>query len=230
MPKNTITILIIEDNFPLRELIRSSLVEARYFTAEAGTGKEGLAKIASERPQLILLDLGLPDNEGTELVRKVRRRSTSPILVVSARDSESEKVAALDAGADDYITKPFGMSELLARVRVALRHGLDIPASKSAIEHEGLRMDFVTHQVWKNGREVHLSPIEFKLLGVLMQNAGKMLPHQKLLNEVWGPSDTDQTHYLRVYMRQLRGKLEADPSRPRILLTEPGVGYRLYSR
>ncbi len=230
MPKNTITILIIEDNLPLRELIRSSLVEARYFTAEAGTGKEGLAKIASERPQLILLDLGLPDNEGTELVRKVRRRSTSPILVVSARDSESAKVAALDAGADDYITKPFGMSELLARVRVALRHGLDIPASKSAIEHEGLRMDFVTHQVWKNGREVHLSPIEFKLLGVLMQNAGKMLPHQKLLNEVWGPSDTDQTHYLRVYMRQLRGKLEADPSRPRILLTEPGVGYRLYSR
>jgi two-component system KDP operon response regulator KdpE len=196
---------------------------------EAATGQEGLALAASCRPDVVLLDLGLPDLEGLEVIRRLREWSSVPIIVLSARGRDADKIAGLDAGADDYLTKPFSVGELMARIRVALRHAA--PAGQSAEEpvfQTGqLRADFSKRQVWVRNAEVHLTPIEYSLLAVLVRHAGKVLTHRQLLKEVWGARSEQQSHYLRIYMHQLRRKLEKDPARPEYLLTEPGVGYRL---
>ena len=223
------TILIIEDEQSLRRFLGVTLGSQEYRIIEAATGEAGLRHAASDRPDLIILDLGLPDLDGIEVTRRLREWSAIPIIVVSARGKEQDKVVALDAGADDYLTKPFGVAELLARVRVVLRH---LASAKSdtgepVFEVGTLRVDLARREVSANGTPVHLTRNEFKLLSVLVKNAGKVLTHRHLLQEVWGPTADGETHYLRVYMNQLRQKLETDATRPRYLLTEPGVGYRL---
>jgi two-component system KDP operon response regulator KdpE len=223
------TILLIEDEPQMRRFLRAALSTQPYALVEAATAREGLAQAAGRAPEVILLDLGLPDGDGIDLTRRIREWSAVPIIVISARGREPDKVAALDAGADDYLTKPFGVGELLARLRVALRHGH--PGTGGAGEPVftvgGLRLDFEHRRVFIDDREIHLTPTEYKLLATLVRHAGKVLTHRQLLKEVWGPNAVEQTHYLRVYMTQLRHKLEADAARPRYLLTEPGVGYRL---
>ncbi len=212
----------------MRRMLRAALDPGHWQLAEAATSREGLAQAASRNPDLILLDLGLPDGDGLDVTRRIREWSAVPIIVLSARGREADKVAALDAGADDYLTKPFGVDELLARMRVALRHSSRIEgAAEPVFEMDGLRVDLAERRVTVRGSAVHLTPLEYKLLLSLVRHAGKVLTHRALLREVWGPNAQNQTHYLRVYMTQLRHKLEADPARPRILLTEPGVGYRL---
>jgi two-component system KDP operon response regulator KdpE len=180
-------------------------------------------------PDLVILDLGLPDIDGIDVIKQLRQWSAMPIIIVSARGKEQDKVAALDAGADDYLTKPFGVPELLARVRVTLRHlaAADRETGDSAFESGSLRVDLARRQVTVDGKDVHLTPNEYKLLTVLIKNAGKVMTHRQLLREVWGPGAGDETHYLRVYMNQLRQKIEAEAARPKHLITEPGVGYRL---
>jgi two-component system, OmpR family, KDP operon response regulator KdpE len=222
-------ILVIEDEPPLRKFLRVSLESQNYQVIEATRGEEGLRHAAVGQPELVILDLGLPDMDGLEVARRLREWSTIPIIVVSARGKEQEKVVALDAGADDYLTKPFGVGELLARVRVALRHAARThqDAGDPVFEIAGLRVDLAQRQTSVCGEAVHLTPNEFRLLAVLVKNAGKVLTHRQLLREVWGPGSAEETHYLRVYMNQLRQKLEADSARPKYLLTEPGVGYRL---
>jgi two-component system, OmpR family, KDP operon response regulator KdpE len=222
------TVLLIEDEVQMRRFLRSALESHNVRLVEAGTAREGMAHAAGYRPDLILLDLGLPDGDGIDMTRRLREWSRTPIIVISARGQEDDKVRALDAGADDYLTKPFGIGELLARMRVALRHAADRPGEPSPVFAVGdLRMDLVKRQVTVAGAPVHLTPTEYKLLATLVRNAGKVLTHSYLLKEVWGLHTKDQSHYLRVYMGQLRHKLEADPARPSLLLTEPGVGYRL---
>jgi two-component system KDP operon response regulator KdpE len=223
------TILVIEDEPPLRRFLRVTLESENYRVVEAAGGREGLQKAAVGRPDLVILDLGLPDLDGVDLTRQLREWSAIPILVVSARGREQDKVVALDAGADDYLTKPFGVAELLARVRVALRHAAaaNQDTGDPVYETGGLRVDLARREVTAGGRPVHLTPNEFRLLAVLVKNAGKVMTHGQLLHEVWGPDSAEATHYLRVYMNQLRQKLEADAARPRYLVTEPGVGYRL---
>jgi two-component system KDP operon response regulator KdpE len=223
------TILLIEDEPQMRRFLRAAFATQPYALVEAATAREGLAQAASRAPDVILLDLGLPDGDGIDLTRRIREWSAVPIIVISARGREQDKVAALDAGADDYLTKPFGIGELLARLRVALRHGH--PGTSGAGEPVftvgGLRLDFEHRRVFVDDREIHLTPTEYKLLATLVGHAGKVLTHRQLLKEVWGPNAVEQTHYLRVYMTQLRHKVEADSARPLYLLTEPGVGYRL---
>src|SRR5437879_3817794 len=218
--------LLIEDELEMRRFLRASLHSHEYQLVEATTAREGLAQAAGRNPDVILLDLGLPDGDGIDLTRRIREWSKVPTIVLSARGREEDKVAALDAGADDYLTKPFGVGELLARLRVALRHSAPV-VGEAVFTLGGLRVDFEHRRVSVDAREVHLTPTEYKLLGVLVRHAGKVLTHRLLLKEVWGPNAVDHTHYLRVYMTQLRHKLEADAARPRYLLTEPGVGYRL---
>jgi two-component system KDP operon response regulator KdpE len=222
-------ILVIEDELAIRRFLRATLPNHAYRLAEATTGQDGLAQAAARRPELILLDLGLPDIDGLEVTRQLREWMTTPIIVLSARGQEGDKIAALDAGADDYLTKPFGVGELLARMRVALRHAARAgqEGGDPVFTLGDLRVDLARRQVQLGENEVHLTPIEYKLLTTLIQHAGKVLTHQQLLRQVWGPSYSDEAHYLRVYMGQLRHKLEANPARPRYLLTEPGVGYRL---
>jgi two-component system KDP operon response regulator KdpE len=221
-------VLVVEDEPQMRRFLRASLGAEAYRVVEAWTVADGLRMATTERPDVILLDLGLPDGDGLELVRRVREWSPVPVIVLSARGREEDKVAALDAGADDYLPKPFGTRELLARLRVALRHARAGAAAGSPILEVGpLRMDYDRHEATVEGREVKLTPIEWKLLALLAQNAGKVLTHSQILRQVWGPNASSQTHYVRVYMAELRKKLEADPARPRLLLTEPGVGYRL---
>ncbi len=200
-----------------------------YRVIEAITGTEGLAHAAAHQPALILLDLGLPDIDGLEVTQRVREWSELPIIVLSARGQENDKIAALDAGADDYLTKPVGVGELLARMRVALRHAeRTVQGQSDPVFAVGdLRVDLARRQVVVGGTEVHLTPIEYKMLATLIQHAGKVVTHNQLLNAVWGAAYATETPYLRVYMGQLRHKLEADPARPRYLITEPGVGYRL---
>jgi two-component system KDP operon response regulator KdpE len=221
-------VLVVEDEPQMRRFLRASLGAEGYRVLEAWSVADGVRQVTAEHPDAVLLDLGLPDGDGLELVRKVREWSSVPVIVVSARGREEEKVAALDAGADDYLPKPFGTKELLARLRVALRHARAGAAPDSPLLEVGpLRMDLERHEATVEGREVRLTPIEWRLLAYLAGHAGKVLTHAQILREVWGPNASLQTHYVRVYMAELRKKLEADPSRPRLLLTEPGVGYRL---
>ena len=223
------TILVIEDEPPLQKFLRVTLASQEYSVIEAATGEQGLRHAAMDRPDLVILDLGLPDLDGVEVTRRLREWSAIPIIVVSARGKEQDKVVALDAGADDYLTKPFGVGELLARVRVVLRHlAVANPETGDAVFELGqLRVDMSARQVTVDGKLVHLTPNEFKLLTVLIKHAGRVLTHRQLLRDVWGPGSAEESHYLRVYMNQLRQKVEKDPSRPRYLLTETGVGYRL---
>jgi len=221
-------VLVIEDEPPIRRFLRPSLASQGYRVVEAETGEDGLIQAATRQPDLVVLDLGLPDLDGIEVIRRLREWATVPIIVLSARGGESDKVAALDAGADDYVAKPFAVGELLARARVALRHsaqGREPGESTFALRH--LRVDLGRRRVWLGDVEVRLTPIEYRLLAFLVRHAGKVLTHRQLLQEVWGPGQVEQTHYLRVYMANLRRKLEADPARPQLLRTEPGVGYRL---
>jgi two-component system KDP operon response regulator KdpE len=222
------TVLLIEDEPQMRRFLRAALGGAEYDLVEASTAREGLAQAAGRNPDVILLDLGLPDLDGLEVTRQIREWSRAPIIVLSARGQEGDKIAALDAGADDYLTKPFGVGELLARMRVALRHALrTADGSEPVFEAGGIKVDLARRQVLRDGVEVHLTPLEYKLLATLVKHAGKVLTHRHLLKEVWGINAINQTHYLRVYVTQLRHKLERDPTQPRLLQTEPGVGYRL---
>lgn len=223
------SILVIEDDPPLLKFLRVSLATQDYRVIEATTGQQGLRHAATAQPDMVILDLGLPDMDGVEVTQRLREWSAMPILVVSARGKEQDKVVALDAGADDYLTKPFGVGELLARVRVALRHlaAVNTDTGEPVFQVGSLHVDLARRSVTVAGSAVHLTPNEFKLLSVLVKNAGKVLTHRQLLKEVWGPSSVEESHYVRVYMNQLRQKLEQDAARPRYLLTEPGVGYRL---
>jgi two-component system KDP operon response regulator KdpE len=221
-------VLVVEDEPQMRRFLRASLGAEGYRVLEAWSVADGVRQVTAEHPDAVLLDLGLPDGDGLELVRRVREWSSVPVIVVSARGREEEKVAALDAGADDYLPKPFGTKELLARLRVALRHARAVAAPDGHLLEVGpLRMDLERHEAKVEGREVRLTPIEWRLLALLARHAGKVLTHAQILREVWGPNASSQTHYVRVYMAELRKKLEVDPSRPRLLLTEPGIGYRL---
>ena len=222
-------VLIIEDEASIRRFLRASLTSHGYRLIEASSGREGLRLIMTAQPDLIILDLGLPDADGLDIAREVRTWSKTPIIVLSARGQEHDKIAALDVGADDYLTKPFGMGELLARLRVAMRHTSQagIGVSDSIFRTGSLHVDLARRQVRVDDREIHLTPIEYRLLTTLIQHAGKVVTHQMLLREVWGPGYVSETAYLRVYVGQLRHKLEANPARPRYVTTEPGVGYRL---
>ncbi|HEV8245393.1 MAG TPA: response regulator [Polyangiaceae bacterium] len=227
MSQTSPMILIIEDEVQMRRFLRVSLRGAGYQLVEAASADDGLAQAAGRNPDLILLDLGLPDQDGLVVTAELRAWFKAPIIVVSARGQEEDKIKALDAGADDYLTKPFGVGELLARIRVALRRVSTAADGSTLFEAGKLRVDLAARRVFVSDEEVHLTPIEYKLLALLLKNAGKVLTHRQLLREVWGPHYVEQTQYLRVYMGQLRHKLEADPSRPVYLITEAGVGYRL---
>jgi len=220
-------ILLVEDEPQMRRFLRVALEGSGYRYLEAGTGQEGLAMAVQHRPEAILLDLGLPDMDGLDLVTRLREWSHTPVIVISARGQETDKVGALDAGADDYLTKPFGTRELLARVRVALRHAGPEAQQEPVFVLDRWRVDLAKRQVLMDGKEVHLTPLEYSLFTTLIRHAGKVVTHRQLLKEVWGGAAGAQPLYLRVYMTQLRHKLEAEPSRPKYLQTEPGVGYRL---
>jgi len=222
-------VLLVEDEPQMRRFLRAALVARGFRLLEAETAGAGEVAAASHNPDLVLLDLGLPDRDGIELARSLRALSQVPILVLSARGREADKVEALDAGADDYLTKPFGVPELLARMRVALRHAAREAGAPAAplLEVGALRIDFARREVVLAGREVRLTPIEWKLLVLLARNAGRVVTHRQILREVWGPTEGHQTHTVRVHMAALRRKLEPDPARPRLLVTEPAVGYRL---
>ncbi|SMF93334.1 two-component system, OmpR family, KDP operon response regulator KdpE [Methylomagnum ishizawai] len=229
MSKANPAIVVIEDDPPIRRFLRTGLSSHGFQVFEADSGKQGLVEAGMRKPDLVILDLGLPDMEGIEVVRALREWSPLPIIVLSARSAEQDKIDALDAGADDYLTKPFGLGELLARIRVALRH-LNTGAgyAKDGVFTTGkLKVDLGKRLVYRDGEEVHLTPIQYRLLGVLVKHAGKVLTHHQILKEVWGPNALDNAHYLRIYMSQLRQKLEADPAKPEYFLTESGVGYRL---
>jgi two-component system KDP operon response regulator KdpE len=221
-------ILLVEDEPQMRRFLRVTLGSQGFRLVESETGADGVAQAAARTPDVVLLDLGLPDMDGLEVTRRIREWSQVPLIVLSARGQEDDKIRALDAGADDYLTKPFGARELLARIRVALRHSARLAGKTEPVFSEGeLSVDLAKRTVTLAGEEVHLTPIEYKLLVLLVQNAGRVLTHRQLLREVWGPNAVEQTQYLRVYMNQLRHKLEREPARPRLLQTEPGVGYRL---
>ena len=220
-------VLIVEDDAQIRRFLRAGLEAQGYEVHETETGERALAEAAISPPDLVILDLGLPDIDGVQVVKRLREWSLAPILVLSARSREADKIGALDAGADDYLTKPFGMGEMLARIRVALRHRAGIGGEgTSTFSCAGLRVDFSARRVALDGAEVHLTPIEYRLLATLIRYADKVVTHRQLLKEVWGPAYVERSHYLRVHMAALRHKLEADPARPRFLLTEAGVGYR----
>ena len=221
------TILVVEDEPEIRRFLRSSLGAEGYRVVESPTASRGTIDAGTHKPDLAIVDLGLPDLDGIEVIRRIREWSPMPILVLSARAQERAKIDALDAGADDYVTKPFGVGELLARVRVALRHATRPSTGKEVLELGESRIDFEKRRASRAGSEVHLTPIEFRLLACLAKHLGMVVTHRQLLSEVWGPSHAEHTHYLRIYMRQLREKLEADPVQPKHLLTETGVGYRL---
>jgi two-component system KDP operon response regulator KdpE len=221
-------ILIIEDEPEIRRFLRVSLSGRDYRLTEAETAAQGLLAATSQPPDLVILDLGLPDMDGLDIIRRLREWSRVPIVVLSARGQEKDKIEALDAGADDYLTKPFSLGELLARMRVALRNASRaVGAEESVFTVRHLSVDLAARRVTRDGAEIHLTPTEYRLLTTLIRYAGKVVTHRQLLREVWGPDSSYETHYLRVYMGQLRQKIEADPARPECLLTEPGVGYRI---
>lgn len=223
------TILVIEDEPEIRRFLRSALSTEGYKVVESASARRGAIDAASHKPDLAIVDLGLPDFDGLEVVRRIREWSPMPLIVLSARAHESSKIAALDAGADDYVTKPFGVGELLARVRAALR-GMVRPASGgSRLKLGGVIIDLDSRTATRDGQPVHLTPTEFRFIACLAQKPGKVITQRQLLTEVWGPTHAGDTHYLRIYAKQLRDKLEADPLRPRYLITETGVGYRLES-
>jgi len=220
-------ILVIDDELQIQRAIRTILTEKGFQVSTASRGEEGLTLAATHEPDIVILDLGLPDIDGIEVTRRLREWTQCPILILSVRDSERDKVAALDQGADDYLTKPFGIEELLARVRVALRHSSSRQGTQSKLVKAGdLSIDLAWHLVKRGEEEIKLTGTEYKLLAYLAANHGRVLTHQSILTHVWGPADADHTEYLRVYMRQLRKKLEADPEQPQYILTEPGIGYR----
>lgn len=225
-------VLVVEDEPQMRRFIRASMESHGYRIAEASTGAEMIALATAQTPDVILLDLGLPDGDGIDITRRMREWSRIPIIVISARGLEEDKVAALDAGADDYLTKPFSVNELLARVRVALRHAENqgTAGDNAVLEFDGLRIDPSRREVTRDGREVHLTPIEYKLLLLLARNAGRVLTHRQIIKEIWGTAYAGQSHHVRVHMAELRKKIEPDPARPKFLTTEPGVGYRLRDR
>ncbi|MBK9925447.1 MAG: response regulator transcription factor [Anaerolineales bacterium] len=224
---NTPHILIIDDEVQIQRALRTILTEKQFQVSTASRGEDGLALAAANLPDLIILDLGLPDMDGVEVCSRLREWTQTPIIILSVRDSERQKVAALDRGADDYLTKPFSIEELLARVRVALRHSAHMQGGQNKIVTAGpITVDLAWHLVKRGEEEVKLTGTEYKLLAYLASNRGRVLTHQSILTHVWGPADADHTEYLRVYMRQLRKKLESDPERPQYILTEPGIGYR----
>ncbi|MDN5344719.1 MAG: two-component system, OmpR family, operon response regulator KdpE [Clostridia bacterium] len=219
-------ILIIDDEPPIRRLLKVALAAHGYDLAEATSGQEGLQQAAFLHPDLVILDLGLPDLDGLEVIKRLREWSQVPVIILTVREHEQDKIAALDAGADDYVTKPFSMGELLARMRAALRHAAR-SEEEPVLSLGGLTVDLARRLVTVEGREVKLTPTEYEILKNLAVNAGRVLTHRQLLRTIWGPEYQDDTHYLRVYIGQLRRKLEPDPTRPRYIITEPGVGYRL---
>jgi len=224
---NAYTVLVIDDEPPILRFLRTSLRAAGHEVVTAETADAALSMIAAEKPDVVILDLGLPDRSGFEVITEIRKRSTVPIIVLSARDDERSKVQALDLGADDYIGKPFGMAELMARIRAALRHRFQAQGELPIFVSGDLSVDLVRRHVTRAGQEVKLSPKEFELLRHLVAHAGKVLTHRHLLREVWGPAHSDEVQYLRVFIRGLRQKLESDPTRPTHIQTELGVGYRL---
>ena len=229
MSEPALVVLLVEDDRHIRRFLRTSLETEGWRVFEAETLRQGLVDAATRKPDLVIADLGLPDGDGVDLIRQVRTWSRVPVIVLSARSDEDDKVRALDAGADDYIEKPFGVSELLARVRANMRRQQTLRegGESSSVTIGDVEIDLAARVVKKAGAVVHLTPIEFRLLGVLVANAGRVLTHRHLLREVWGPSHVDDNHYLRVFMANLRHKLESDPAQPKMLLTETGVGYRL---
>lgn len=224
--RDKVQVVVVDDEVQIRRFLRISLEAGGYTVHEAGTGKEGMFIAAKVRPDLIILDLGLPDMDGVEVVKGLREWTKTPIVILSVRDADLDKVAALDAGADDYLTKPFSTEELMARLRVALRHTLPEPDLRLFTTGE-LQVDLTRRLVTARGEPVKLTPTEYALLRLMVQHAGRVLTHRQILKEVWGPAYIDESHYLRVYFSQLRQKIEENPALPKLLLTEPGVGYRL---
>ncbi|AKL13028.1 KDP operon transcriptional regulatory protein KdpE [Phytobacter ursingii] len=221
-----INVLIVEDEQAIRRFLRAALEAEGLRAWEAETLQRGLIEAATRKPDLVILDLGLPDGDGIDFIRDLRQWSQIPVIVLSARTEESDKIAALDAGADDYLSKPFGIGELQARLRVALRRNAGIQQSDPLVSFSDIQVDLANRRIVRAGEELHLTPIEFRLLAVLLNNHGKVLTQRQLLSQVWGPNAVEHSHYLRIYMGHLRQKLEADPARPRHLLTETGIGYR----
>jgi len=221
------TVLVVDDERVFRVMSEEALTAKGFDVRTAATLAKARAELAQSTPDVVILDLGLPDVDGLQVIRRLREWSKVPVIVLSARGQEGDKVAALDAGADDYVSKPFAVGELLARLRVALRHAAAGESGEPTFTVGDLTVDQIKRQVRVDGREVHLTPIEYRLLTLLVRHSGRVVSQRQLLKEVWGPGQTEQTHYLRVYMGTLRRKLEKDPARPRYLLTEPGVGYRL---
>lgn len=226
MPIGNFLVLVIEDEQPIRRFLKASLTNEGYRVVEASTGEEGLKLAVQQPPDLVVLDLGLPGMDGQEVLRQLREWLKAPILILSARDQEQQKIAALDGGADDYVTKPFGVGELLARMRTALRHANPVGAESSEIKIGDLRVDLAARLVFRGSNPIHFTPLEYKLLTTMLKNSGKVLTHRYLLREVWGPQDSQENHYLRVFVANLRRKLEDDPTQPRFILTEQGIGYR----
>jgi two-component system KDP operon response regulator KdpE len=229
MAKTDPVLIVIEDDPPIRRFLRTGLSTQGFSIFEADSGKQGIVEVGVRKPDLVVLDLGLPDMDGVQVIKEIRSWSAIPIIVLSARSSEQHKIEALDAGADDYLTKPFGIGELLARIRVALRHSIR-PLEQELSDvfiNANLKVDLLNRLVSIDDTEIHLTPIQYRLLAVLVKHAGKVMTHQQILKEVWGPSYQENAHYLRIYMSQLRQKLENDPTQPKFLLTESGVGYRL---
>ena len=222
-------ILVIEDEQPIRRFLKAALSSEGYRVIEATTGEEGLRVASSQPPDLVILDLGLPDLDGQEVLRRLREWLQAPIIILSARDQETQKIEALDQGADDYVTKPFGIGELLARMRTAMRHAQGVGPQSTTISIGEIRVDLAARLVFFRDEPVHLTPLEYKLLVTMLKHAGKVLTHRFLLREVWGPQETQEYHYLRVFVASLRRKLEVDSAKPRHILTEPGVGYRFCS-
>lgn len=218
-------ILVIDDELQMRRLLRMTLTSGGFQFFEAADGQSGLAECLSKKPDAVVLDLGLPDMDGLEVLRRVREWSQVPVLILSVREEEKQKVLALDLGADDYVTKPFGGDELLARLRVILRRSPDQDEG-SLFESGDLKVDFSTRQVSRAGKEIHLTSTEYALLKLLIRHAGKVITHQQILREIWGPNTEERVQYLRVYVTHLRQKLEKDPEKPLCIRTEPGIGYR----
>ncbi|AJZ88596.1 transcriptional regulator [Klebsiella michiganensis] len=220
------TVLIIEDEKEIRRFLRTALEDESLRVFDAETLQRGLIEAATRKPDLVILDLGLPDGDGIDFIRDFRQWSQTPVIVLSARSDEQAKIAALDAGADDFLSKPFGIGELQARLRVALRRHASIVQPDPVYQFSEIRVDLSSRRITRGEEEIHLTPIEFRLLATLLNNHGKVLTQRQLLNQVWGPNAVEHSHYLRIYMGHLRQKLESDPARPRHLLTETGIGYR----